>query len=649
MAVTVDIPGVGSVQATNAAENSTLQAILSAIQSQQGVNISAAGAKQLNRESSKAAKTTSQAAGQVGFLGIQSTNTGNQISNMGRKASMQFKMVAGTLARSFTGSGGVASILTGVGDAAGGLLKTLPLIGGASALVVGALMGQVAATVKSYETTVQAGGSFGFSLDKFRDIADSSGLTLGQFSQVVVKAGDSINKFGGNTAAGGEILAKNLKNLATAADGRFRTSLLRMGMDFEQQGVAMADYIGQLAVAGENIGNLDTRQVTKGFYEMTKQQKILAQFNGITLDQQRAQIKAQQKDAELQAVMLGMTSEQKLAMGASITEFEKLGGPAFGQFAKELLAHNGAISAQTMLATQNQPELAANLTSLIRGIKSGTKDMSDVTSAIQGVDKTALMEGQKRNAELVKLGIGTGISNAAIIAAKDAFIPNQEAIAKFTNGVLDKIVADIDNIDVSRVIKTMGNLDTVMVAVANGGQSIKTSIEKLATDLLQRQTAGGIAQGAAGFADNLKDFTAFLTENKGKIGSAISKAIEDGMTKVLNKVLPDSLQISDKFYGGPIGLGQTSVVGESRPGGRGELITAGTDMNVVNNENSQSIVGTLKGVADKMASMSAAQRMDPDAMNAMKQLPGLVMQLTDVVRSTSRDNSDALNNLSYNI
>ena len=32
MAVTVDIPGVGSVQATNAAENSTLQAILSAIQ-----------------------------------------------------------------------------------------------------------------------------------------------------------------------------------------------------------------------------------------------------------------------------------------------------------------------------------------------------------------------------------------------------------------------------------------------------------------------------------------------------------------------------------------------------------------------------------------------------------------------------------------
>ena len=91
------------------------------------------------------------------------------------------------------------------------------------------------------------------------------------------------------------------------------------------------------------------------------------------------------------------------------------------------------------------------------------------------------------------------------------------------------------------------------------------------------------------------------------------------------------------------------MVGESRPGGRGELITAGTDMNVVNNENSQSIVGTLKGVADKMASMNAEQRMDPDAMNAMKQLPGLVMQLTDVVRSTSRDNSDALNNLSYNI
>ena len=55
MAVTVDIPGVGSVQATNAAENSTLQAILSAIQSQQGVTISAAGAKQLHKQQAKLA------------------------------------------------------------------------------------------------------------------------------------------------------------------------------------------------------------------------------------------------------------------------------------------------------------------------------------------------------------------------------------------------------------------------------------------------------------------------------------------------------------------------------------------------------------------------------------------------------------------
>ena len=114
--------------------------------------------------------------------------------------------------------------------------------------------------------------------------------------------------------------------------------------------------------------------------------------------------------------------------------------------------------------------------------------------------------------------------------------------------------------------------------------------------------------GAAGFADNLKEFNQFLTNNKSNIGSAISLAIEDGMTKVLNKVLPNSLQVAENFYGGAIGLGQTSVVGESRPGGRGELITAGTDMNVVNNENSQSIVGTLKGVADKMASMSTQHK-----------------------------------------
>jgi len=648
MAVTVDIPGVGSVQATNAAENSTLQAILTAIQSQQGVTISAAGAKQLNIESSKAAKATSQAAGQVGFLGVQSKNTGNQLSDMGRKASMQFKMAAGTLARSFTGSGGVSSIITGLGEAAGGLLKTLPLLGGASALLVGALTGQVAATIKSYETSLQAGGSFGFSLDKFRDIANSSGLTLGQFSQVAIKAGDSLTRFGGNTAAGGEILARNLKSLSVAAGGRFRTSLLRMGMDFQEQGVAMADYIGQLAVAGENIGNLDTSEVTRGFYELTKQQKIQAQFNGITLEQQRAQMKAQQKDVDLQAVMFGLNGKQKTAMMATVDAFEKLGGPGFGQLAKEILGFEGAISGNTAMLTTQQPELAAKLKETIAGIKAGSIDASEIANVMQGIDIEAFTRNQKAQAESAKLGLA-GVSNVAITAARDAFIPSQEAIAKFTNGVLDKIVADIDNIDVSRVVKTMGNLDTAMVAVADGGQSIKTSIEKIATDLFETDISKRIVTGAAGFADNLKEFNQFLTNNKSNIGSAISLAIEDGMTKVLNKVLPNSLQVAENFYGGAIGLGQTSVVGESRPGGRGELITAGTDMNVVNNENSQSIVGTLKGVADKMASMSTAQRMDPDAMNAMKQLPGLVMQLTDVVRSTSRDNSDALNNLSYNI
>jgi hypothetical protein len=249
MAVTVDIPGVGSVQATNAAENSTLQAILSAIQLQQGVNISAAGAKQLNIESSKAAKATSQAAGQVGFLGIQSKNTGNQLSDMGRKASMQFKMAAGALARSFTGSGGVAGMIDGLGTALGGLAKSVPVVGGAIAVGIGFLASQLSTTAKGYESSIQSGASFGYSLDAMRKVAQDSGVTFGQLSAISIKAAESLSKFGGRTLAGSVSFSNSLRSLRNPTTG-FSTSLLRMGMDFEQQGVAMADYMGQLASAG---------------------------------------------------------------------------------------------------------------------------------------------------------------------------------------------------------------------------------------------------------------------------------------------------------------------------------------------------------------------------------------------------------------
>ena len=657
MAVTVDIPGVGSVQATNAAENSTLQAILSAIQSQQGVNISAAGAKQLNRESSKAAKTTSQAAGQVGFLGIQSTNTGNQISNMGRKASMQFKMAAGTLARSFTGSGGVAGMVDGLGAALGGLAKTMPIIGGALSVGIGFLAGQLSATAKGYESSIQSGASFGYSLDAMRKVAADSGVTFGQLSAISIKAADSLSKFGGRTLAGSVSFSNSLRTLRNDTNG-FSTSLLRMGMDFEQQGVAMADYMGQLASAGLDIEKIDPSSVAKGMFELTRQQKIMAQLNGTSLEQERQKQKASRQDVDLQAALLKLAPEQRAAAQDLISKFTDLGGPGMKKLAAEILVFGDAATVSSGLLQSVSPTISGALRDTLLAAKrdqSVLRDSTSNTAIIGGVmnNTSGLQADRAAIGELAQLSI-VGVSSAIVDVAKNTLIATIDTTAKSLNNALPKIVAGLDRI--VPLASVGGPLDNAFVGLGKLSQSLKLALEGLAFKAFSSKTVAAITMGTRELAETFDNIVgtatrgaAGLIRDDKKKQKDLFDGIAAGVYKAIKEHFTGQPSVGSNFYGGPIGLGQTSVVGESRPGGRGELITAGTDMNVVNNENSQSIVGTLKGVADKMASMNAEQRMDPDAMNAMKQLPGLVMQLTDVVRSTSRDNSDALNNLSYNI
>ena len=658
MAVIVDIPGVGSVQATNAAENSTLQAILSAIQLQQGVNISAAGAKQLNIESSKAAKATSQAAGQVGFLGIQSKNTGNQLSDMGRKASMQFKMAAGALARSFTGSGGVAGMIDGLGTALGGLAKSVPVVGGAIAVGVGFLASQLSATAKGYESSIQSGASFGYSLDAMRKVAQDSKVTFGQLSAISIKAAESLSKFGGRTLAGSVSFSNSMRSLRNPTNG-FSTSLLRMGMDFEQQGVAMADYMGQLASAGLEIDKLDPSSVAKGMFELTRQQKIMAQLNGTTLEQERQKQKAASQNISLQAALLKLAPEQRLSTSRLISSFKDLGGPAAEKFANELLAFDGSVAtAQSAQFEMLAPTLAKGIREAImprlRDRTQGT-DTSSNAAIIGGIksDTAGLERDRTGIGEIARLGLA-GVSNSIVEVANSTLLPAIDTFSKSTNKSLPKIIAGLDRI--VPLASVGGPLDQAFVGLGKISQNLKLSLESLAFKAFNTTTIKAITNGLGELASAFDNIVSMATQDSAGLISDDKKKQKDlfdgisaGVYKAVKEYFTNQPSVDGNFYGGAIGLGQTSVVGESRPGGRGELITAGTDMNVVNNENSQSIVGTLKGVADKMASMSTAQRMDPDAMNAMKQLPGLVMQLTDVVRSTSRDNSDALNNLSYNI
>ena len=361
--VSIDIPGVGLVEANNAAQESTLRDILAAIEKiGSGGGGGGGSTADVDRANTNAIRENTD----------ETEENTDRMKKWGENAAKAVKSV-GTATKgvvtAFTGSDGAAGAIRGAGEAIKGALSGLPVVGGALGAAFGFLTGQVAATMENFASAQASGASFGNSMMTLRDVSAQAGITMGQMAAVAKQAGESLSMFGGGTAQGARDFAKF--NGAVRNSGMDK-QMVRMGMSFQDQAVAMADYTGQLATFGENVSTLDTADVAKNFFELTKQQKMLSQYNGISIEQQRQDMKAKQKDVNLRALTMGMDVKQQEAAGALADQLKKLGGPVAEQYMKEMLAHGGAVSAETALFAQSFPELAKMANEGAAGLKAGT-------------------------------------------------------------------------------------------------------------------------------------------------------------------------------------------------------------------------------------------------------------------------------------
>ena len=333
--VSIDIPGVGQVEALNAAQESTLRAILAAIKdggkdggdSNDFLKIFARDTKVIEENTDELDESTKRS------------------EERGKKAAQAFKAMSNAtkgVVGALGGSGGAAEAIKGAGDAISKGLSGIPVFGAALGAGFGFLTAQVAATMENFASAQASGASFGNSMMTLRDVSAQAGITMGQMSVVAKQAGESLSMFGGGTAQGARDFAKF--NGAVRNSGMDK-QMVRMGLSFQDQAVAMADYTGQLATYGERVSSLDPQAVARGFFALTKQQKMLSQYNGITLEQQRQEMKAKRKDVALRSLTMGMDKDQQEAAEALASQLTKLGGPVAEQYMKEMLAHGGAVSA----------------------------------------------------------------------------------------------------------------------------------------------------------------------------------------------------------------------------------------------------------------------------------------------------------------
>ena len=282
MAVRIDIPGIGTVNAEDAATESTLRelsgllansdrrnaefnkdaaknlnatasAAASASAAMSGVATSATSAKRSSNELARDAKKQLEELASTSFteqlgdgvrtlaltlakattayatnykelstnpVGVASATLGDAITLGTNIISGAFEAVGNTL-------GKFASMIPFVGGAFGGLLKGLGKLGAAVTQLAGTILGklndafakELDQTINNFRTMSSMGATFTNGMMEMRIAANASGLTIDQFTSAIQKSRDSVGNLGLTFAGGAQVVAETSQQLGLLSTG----------------------------------------------------------------------------------------------------------------------------------------------------------------------------------------------------------------------------------------------------------------------------------------------------------------------------------------------------------------------------------------------------------------------------------------------
>jgi len=537
MAVFGDFAGQ-PVRLDNAATEETLQRLVDIAQQGFGnagssLNAAATGANNLNR----AQRSTAQSTANLGASADASSASINSLNQSARSYDRSMARYAQSmrtvgnsplmLAETFVqtaqeigeNSGMLGALIKGggIGAALGGFVGIVEgegnalqnaLTGGTIGAAFGAMPGvmgflsgtflRVLNDTSTNFTELQKNGALlGGSMLETRVAAHGAGLTMSQFSGVMKQASAEMSLFGGQTLRG----AKMFGDLSRAiVEGDVGRSLLQMGIGFEEQGVRTAEFIAHLAESGVNFDQqgVSIQDATKRVKELATQQKALAALNGTTIEQEKEKQRAARKDAQLNAVMLGLNNQQREGIQQLTGQF-----PQFSQFIKETIAFGGPVSKGALMQQAQMGATTEALGNTISQILAGGgQGAIDAFKQLQETSP-ALQADLQAQAELVKLGIVT--QNDFIQTANDNFQTQFENFTKANNAVLDSILEDQQ-----RMSKGTDTLTNTMITLQQEQQALLKNMTVLATEALSNSEA--VQELLVGTTKNIRTATDMMVD-----------------------------------------------------------------------------------------------------------------------------------------
>ena len=673
MAVTGDLGGT-PVTLNNAAEENTLQDIKSLLgQTTKAANINANNINTANIAAGKAAGGLSSVANSSGYASKSLDNVSNSVRQWSKDARENIDMATSAFGRAVTSTGAsLSSRLSMMGEGAQKLLEGLPgVLGTVSGAAAGIIAGQLAGVTESYEKAQASGGSFGNSMMNYADIANQAGLTMGQLQRIATQSAEALSRFGGTTNQGARQFARFNKGLQ---DSPLQADFIRMGMSIEQQGIAMAEYTGNLARFGADLGTLPTKQVVAGMANLTRQQKMFATINGTTLDQERQKAKAQAQDIDSRVAVRGMEAEQAQTALKFIEQMGKSYGTVGAQYAKEMLVHGRTVSVGAGQFASSMPAVAGPMGDLAKGIKNGSAEINDLAAGFGSIDQTAANKQLDSIQDVLKLTVGTGMANSFTDMGKSLFIPATEELAKLTNATYSKVIADANAVSTAAQ-----GLDETMVALTQLAQKSAKAVETASIKILGGEGAsavgGVITEGANTLTNSLDAFTNAINEGStftdalGAFTSSISAGSGGGGGGSWLRDLIDKFSPPDsRALGGPVIGGNTYRVNEQgqeffTPQQNGNIspasgfnqIMGGLEQQIAQlqqmdlEKSIRSLGGGDSAGRDVLERHPTASVLDKETKDAIMALPSIMSANIDAIVNADQNTQDGLKDLSRSI
>ena len=389
--VTIDIPGIGNVEAKNAATEATLREILKVMQ---GVEKSSKRVEKAltgsGGDGGKAADDNSEA---------QKKNTG-LLYAYGKSAAIvntrtvQLISGFGNLAAS---TANLMSTMANVGDSvesAASALNSIPVVGGVLSSVLGAVAGAATKSVDAFQKATSGGATFGGSINEFAASASAAGMTLGDFAGLIAQNGEALRLLGGSTADGATRFATLTKEMRASGVTR---ELNNLGYSTKDVNQGMANYMKYLGQTGK-MGNKTNAELAAGSAKYLKEMDLLAKVTGESRAEQEAARAKLLNDAQFQAKVSNMSAEAGEAFANTVNGLP----PGLRDVAKDIMVTGTATSEEAQKFSALMPKSAQMMQKFAAITESGgtiTKEMQ------QQLQNTMAEEGKAQKANFRTQGM----------------------------------------------------------------------------------------------------------------------------------------------------------------------------------------------------------------------------------------------------